>query len=98
MPNAHRHNSVSACRGHLSNDHEASVAPPKEILGLPHPLRQATRGFDMRRKNGVIWAMTEPLDDNDWPGIARAEVEQVWERHRYLRPKAEAAEKAWKES
>lgn len=65
------------------------------LAGYPVSLPQATLGFDMYRQSWFIRAMMEYLDEDEWPGIARAELEQVWKRHPYLRLKAVAAEKAW---
>ncbi|PDT10526.1 hypothetical protein CO655_12040 [Rhizobium sp. M1] len=65
------------------------------LAGYPVPLPQATLGFDLHRMSWFIRAMMEYLDEDEWPGIAQAELEQVWKKHPYLRTKAEAAEKAW---
>lgn len=66
------------------------------LAGYPVPLDRATLGFDMYRKSWFIRAMMEFVGDDEWRGVARAELERVWRSHPYLRDRAVAAERAWK--
>lgn len=66
------------------------------LAGYPVPLDRATLGFDMYRKSWFVRAMMEFVDDDKWRGVSRADLEQVWRSHPYLRDRAVAAERVWK--
>lgn len=48
------------------------------LAGYPVPLDRATPGLDMYRKSWFIRAMMEFVDDDEWRGVACAELERVW--------------------